>query len=258
MVFFASSIGRSGTCYLANLFSHCTDVPAEHAAEPLCHDQVMVDVNNGIPREEVTRKAQIIEATVAEQGAYFESTQIFIRVLAESFLEFFPAISVIHLLRDPMEVACSYVNRKSYPSHPDRPWRLPLNLKHSLFEFPQSLTPMQENLCDWLENELRYLRLVMKFEKTAEFRFSNFGSAEHVCKLFEDLEVPYREADVIFHTTKQDLDRNANRRKTRISRKNLRQSRDLVGLLNESGFPCSLFRQDYYQDFDFTRWIAES
>lgn len=257
MVFFASSIGRSGTRYLANLFASCTDVPAEHAAEPLCHDKIMIDVNNGIEREEVIKKARIIEVIVAEHGAYFESTQMFTRVLAETFLEIFPAIRVIHLLRDPLEVACSYMNRKSYPSRADRPWRLPLNLKHSLFRFPQSLTPLQENLCDWLENELRYLRLVPRFERTAEFSFANFGSAEHVSGLFEELDVPFRESDVVYHTTEQDLDQNANRRKTRISRRNVRQSRELVELLSEHGFPSSLFQHDCYQEFEFTRWIAE-
>ncbi len=256
MVIFASSIGRSGTRYLSNLFTHCTDVPAFHAAEPHCFDQVMIDVNNGLPHAEVTEKANIIEAIVAERGAYFESTQLFIRVLAETFLDVFPAISVIHLLRDPMEVTSSYMNRKSYPSHSDRPWRLPLNLKKSLFEFPLPLTPIQENLCDWLENELRYMALRPRFEKTMDFQFANIDSAAHICEMFAQLDVYHRESDVIHHTRSKDLDRNANRRKTKISRKIEKQSDELLNRLRDSTFPRDLFRQDCYQNFDFIRRLT--
>lgn len=256
MVIFASSIGRSGTRYLSNLFTHCTNVAAFHAAEPHCFDQVMVDINNGLPHAEVLEKAKIIEAVVSERGAYFESTQLFVRVLAKTFLDIFPAISVIHLLRDPMEVTSSYMNRKSYPSHADRPWRLPLNLEMSLFEFPLPLTPIQENLCDWLENELRYMALLPRFDKTTDFQFANIDSAAHICKMFAELGVPYREADVIHHTSSKDLDRNANRRKTRISRKLKRQSAELIDRLRDSAFPRDLFRQDCYQHFDFIRSLT--
>ena len=257
MVIFASSIGRSGTRYLANLFAHCTDVLAWHLAEPHCHNQIMVDVNNGLQRKEVIVKARIIEAIVVEHGAYFEATPMFTRVLASTFLEVFPTISLIHLLRDPMKVARSYVSRKSYPSATDRPWRMPLNLEHALFEFPQRLTPFQENLCDWLENEMRYLELKPQLASAIDFHFANFGSADRICELFDQLCVPYREADVVDHTKTRDLDRNVNRRKTRISRKNLTESRELLNQLRDRGFPGSLFRLDCYQEFEFTRQIAE-
>ena len=257
VVIFASSIGRSGTRYLANLFAHCTDVPAWHAVEPLCHDQIMIDVNNGLQRVEVIEKARNIQAIVAQRGAYFEATQIFTRVLAETFLEVFPEVSVIQLLRDPMAVASSYVNRKSYPSHADRPWRMALNQKRALFKFPQKLTPFQENLCDWLENEMRYQELKPQFAKTANFSFANFESPERICELFERLDVPYRESDVVYHTTKRDLDQNANPRKTRITRRYITQSKKLLSLLRDHEFPGSLFRLDCYQEFEFTRRIAE-
>jgi hypothetical protein len=256
MVIFASSIGRSGTRYLAELFAHCTDIAAEHAAVPLCNDQVMIDVYNGVARNEVEEKAQIIEDIVANRGHYFESNQLFTRILADTFLDRFPLLSVIHLLRDPIEVACSYMNRKSYPSHPDRPWRLPLNLKHSLFQFPETLTPFQENLCDWLENELRYLELKPRFDRTVEFGFKNLVSTEDICRLFENLDVPYREADVSYHTAKQDLDRNANRRKTRVSRKHSRQAQELIEILREDDFPISSFQHHCYEEFEFTRQLT--
>jgi hypothetical protein len=257
MLIFVSSVGRSGTRYLAQLFDKCTDVPACHAAEPHCYDQVMIDVNNGIEREEITEKAKIIQGTLSEHGAYLEATQLFTRVLAETFLDIFPAISVIHLLRDPMEVARSYVNRKSCPSRNDMPWRLPLNLKHALFEFPLPLTPFQENLCDWLENELRYLELLPRFTNVTDFYFSNFGNAERICELFQQLDVPYREADVVFHTEKRDLDRNANWRKTRISRRNKKEAGQLLEILRDCGFPGSLFQKPCYEEFEFTRQVAE-
>ena len=256
MVIFVSSIGRSGTRYLADLFSHCTDVDAEHAAEPLCHGEIMVDVYNGVERPEVAAKAQIIESRESRRGTYFESTQLFNRVFAETFLDVFPSVSVIHMLRDPLEVACSYMNRRSYPSHPDRPWRMPLNLGRSLYRFPQGLTPLQENICDWLENELRFLELKPRFARVAEFNFANLQSAEHVCSMFESLGVDYRREDVLRHSVEQDLDRNENRRRTRISRKDLGQAEELLGILAQHGFPAAVFRQDCYGAFEFCRRLA--
>ena len=155
-----------------------------------------------------------------------------------------------------MEVASSYMNRKSYPSHPNRPWRLPLNLKKSMFRFPEGLTPFQENLCDWLENELQYLALKPRFHCTVEFRCSDFGSIERICALFEELKVPYRMADVVRHTASQDLDRNANRRKTRTPRKFQRQAEELLDILIREGFPVSKFRESCFEDFNFTRQLA--
>jgi len=253
MVIFVSSIGRSGTRYLADLFSHCTDVIAQHAAEPLCHGDIMVDVYSGVRRDEVRQKARCVKAEIVSGGAYFESTQVFLRVLAEVFLEEFPSVSVIHLLRDPLGVACSYVNRQSYPSHPDRPWRMPLNLKRSLFNFPLPLTPMQENLCDWLENELLYMELEARFHRTVEFSFGDLGSAEQICRMFEELGVQYRQEDVIYHTSKQDLDRNANPRKTRVSRRHRREAESLARRLLDHGFPGEKFRRECYQPFDFVQ-----
>ena len=258
MVIFVSSVGRSGTRYLADLFSHCTDVDAEHAAEPVCNGEIMIDIYNGIDRPEVSEKAGIIKARVAERGAYFESTQLFNRVLAPTFLDHFPSVSVIHMLRDPLEVACSYINRRSYPGHPNRPWRMPLNLERSLFRFPQPLTPLQENLCDWLENELRFAELEPRLDRVVEFSFANLESVEHLCAMFEGLGVAYRREDVIHHTTRKDLERNANRRRTRISRKSRRQSEDLVGILAEHGFPTAVFRRECYAAFDFCRLLAAS
>lgn len=258
MVIFVSSVGRSGTRYLADLFSSCTDVHAEHAAPPLCHGEVMVDVYRGLERPEVIAKAGIIDAAVAEYGAYLESTQVFNRVLAESFLDYFPSVSVIHLLRDPLEVACSYMNRRSYPSHSDRPWRMPLNLERSLFRFPLPLTPLQENLCDWLENELRFLELEPRFQQTVEFSFPNLQSVEPICDLFEQLGVNYRREAVIRHTANQDLDRNANRRRTRISRKDRRQAEELVEILAQHDFPATAFQRDCYSAFEFCRLLAAS
>jgi hypothetical protein len=65
MVIFVSSIGRSGTRYLADLSSHCTDVATRHDAEPLCHSYVMVDVYSDLPRDEVRQKANLVTAEAA-------------------------------------------------------------------------------------------------------------------------------------------------------------------------------------------------
>jgi hypothetical protein len=256
MVIFVSSIGRSGTRYLANLFASCTTIPSYHIAEPYCHGDVQRDICNGKRRAEVPQKAKIIAKIEREQGSYFESTQVFIRVLAEDFLSRFPSISVVHLLRDPEEVARSYVNRESYPSHCNRPWRLPLNTRSALLKSPPNLSPFQENLCDWLDNELHYHTLQGKFTRTVDLLFSDFGNPPAIESFFSELGVTCDAKKIRQHTAARDLDRNANKLETRVTDADRQEMQSLASTLLSGGLDASVFRQDVYRRFSFLQALT--
>lgn len=256
MVIFASSIGRSGTAYLANLFDRCTSIPSFHACEPLCHGDVQRCVCEGMPRPELQQKAEIIAKIEREKGAYFESSQVFMRVLAKDFLLRFSEVAVVHLLRDPEEVARSYVNRDSFPSHPSRPWRLPLNTRCAILNAPQNLTPFQENLCDWLDNELHYLALKHLFSRTVDLHFADFGSAAALERLFADLGVSFDAKRIQQHTQARDLGRNPNKVKTTVSSADRQQMLSLVSTLKESKFDASTFRLACYARFPFIQALT--
>ena len=251
MLYLVSSIGRSGTRYLSQLFASCTSIPSFHLAEPYCHGPVYRAINQGETPEDLELKIARITEIERASGAYFESTPVFIRGLAPTLLARGFQIKVIHLLRDPLEVARSYANRESYPSHPNRPWRLPLNLPHALLTAPSELTPFQENLCDWLENELRFHALETRFVTTVDWHFSDYDHPERMARSFAALGVEFNQALLEQHTAARDLDRNPNQKPTEISPEDLAQARDLVNILLDRGFDPTPFSRPCYASLPF-------
>lgn len=258
MVIFVSSIGRSGTRYLANLFRSCTQVAAHHLAEPYCHGEVYRDICDGKHRPELDQKASLIAEIERQQGAYFESNPVFVRGLARHFLPRFREIAVIHLLRDPQEVARSYANRDSYPSHPNRPWRLPLNTRAARLRSPERLTPFQENLCDWLDNELHYQALQSSFARTIDLYFADFDNTEDLAASFARLGVACNVSALRQHTASRDLDRNPNKVETTLSAADHQETLTLAEVLRAGGFDPTPFRDPAYQRFPFLRMLTEA
>ncbi len=251
MLYFVSSIGRSGTRYLSQLFSSCTTIPSHHLAEPYCHGEVFRAINHGEYPEDLQTKINRIAETEHASGSYFEATPVFIRGLAPTLLERGFEIKVIHLLRDPLEVARSYANRDSYPSHSNRPWRLPLNLPRSLLKVPPGLSPFQENLCDWLENELRYHAFAPRFAGTVDWLFTDYDSPAVMAHSFAALGTEVNQALLAQHTAARDLDRNPNQKPTEISEQDRDQASTLVARLIQDGFDPSPFSQPCYATLPF-------
>ena len=209
-----------------------------------------------IPKE-IGKKLDSISKIVAEKGSYMESTPMFMRVLSNPVVEKFENVKVIHLLRDPMEVARSYVNRESYPSHESRPWRIPLNSPQSRFKFPLKLTPLQENLCDWLENELRFLENESKFSATVDFYFSDYNNVDALAKMFAELRLKFDRTKLEYHLKTKDLDQNSNSVTTEISETDKAEAVQLIRMLGKSGFPTEKFLNKMYQRFWFTRILSK-
>jgi len=258
MVVFVSSIGRSGTRFLAHLFDACTDVPSFHALEPHCHGDNIPKIINGETPPDLEKKIQVIARHMSESGAYFESTQLFNRILSDAVISRFEDVRMIHLLRDPLEVARSYVNRDSYPGRDNRPWRVPLNNSKSRFIFPlDGLSPFQLNLCDWLENELFFQDLQQKVAKISLLRFRDFGNHEAIVQLFHELQISFDEQKLGHLLTAQDLDRNENKIKTVLSENDIDDAQALIDLLHKSSFPEEAFESPFYREFDFIRLLIE-
>lgn len=256
MVIFVSSIGRSGTHFLARLFEACSDVSSHHLLEPHCHGGVMERAMQGERPAEIDEKIAVIDRIVAERGSYFETTPMFTRVLSGAVLERFGDVKVIQALRDPLEVARSYTNRESYPSHPDRPWRVPLNTPQARFRFPPGLTPFQENLCDWLDNELRFQELQPALAGTVTLLFDDYNDPEAMAGVFERLGVACDRERLAHHLAAHDLDRNANKVATEISAADRAEATELIARLAEAGFPTGRFAAAPYDAFWFTRTLA--
>lgn len=257
MVIFVSSIGRSGTRFIANLIDACTEIPSFHAKEPHCHgDENFSFIYDGRVPPDLTDKISQIREIHDQEGGYMESSQLFNRILSTEILRNFDDVRVIHLLRDPLEVAKSYLNRDSYPDHPERltrPWRISLNSPLAEFQFNfGNLTPFQQNLCDWLDNELKFARITPKLSKTTVLNFENMASFESLSQSFADLAVPFDTDALKWHLdTGKDLDTNSNARATEISIQDIFEANTLLEKLHSSSFPKEIFKGRNYLSFPF-------
>jgi len=259
MVIFVSSIGRSGTRFIASLFDACTDIPSFHALEPHCHGDNMATVLNGESCLDLEKKIQVIKKHVKESEAYFESTQLFNRILFDAVTSNFEDVRMIQLLRDPLEVARSYVNRDSYPGRADRPWRVPLNNPKSKFIFPlDDLNPFQLNLCDWLDNELLFQDLQQKVAKTYPLQFRDFANPEAMVRLFQELQLPFDEKKLNHIFAEQSLDKNENKIKTTLSKNDIDDAQTLLNLLHKETFPTETFKSSIYQAFSFLQALVNA
>lgn len=257
MLIFVSSIGRSGTRYLSELVRSMTTIPAYHLAEPYCRGAVYEAINRGETPEELTEKVdRVLSVADSAGGWYFESTPVFVRGFGEAVLETGRPVGVIQLLRDPYEVAKSYVNRDSYPSHPGRPWRLPLNLPRADLRVGSGLTHFQENLADWTENELRLNALRDKLFVIEPFMFTDLNCPAQLAGILAGWGVPLR--DTSLSELDLDLDRNANPVPSLADSEEAEAAEALLRILDGCEFDRSLFALPRYDGFEWARKLRRS
>tara|TARA_R100001163_G_scaffold65745_1_gene64437 strand:- start:5617 stop:6459 length:843 start_codon:yes stop_codon:yes gene_type:complete len=263
MYIFVSSIGRSGTKFLSEVFKNCTDIPSYHSIEPHCIGDCQTRYNQGYrarDSHEIQEKIKQIQKLADKGGNLFESSHIFLRCYATPALaKLDPPIYVIHLTRDPLETARSYVNRGSYPNANDKPWRLRMNLRRNLLYLSEKndLSPIQRNLSDWLENELRYWNLKSKFTDTYDFYFSDINNIDIWIEMFEKFDIKYdfEKLKNFIGDTDQDLVdvMNKNSKPTNVTDTDLAQSRELIKILKRNIVDLSPFNNSYYSKYQFIR-----
>ncbi|MCG8601793.1 MAG: hypothetical protein MI807_16755 [Verrucomicrobiales bacterium] len=250
---FTSSIGRSGTRYLSEAVGNLSDIASFHLAEPYCNGEAFVRINEGEQVAELDEKLHQIKRDAAETGHYFESNPMFVRGFGETVLKSGNDFGVIQLLRDPMEVAKSYRNRDSYPGHPGRPWRLPLNTAKSLLRVEAGLTPYQENLVDWLENELRLHAFRDDSFPVTPLYFSELGNSEKIAAILSGFGVPVKEAA----RDSSELDRNENVIATDVEEQDWEEASTLLQILRGAAFSRDLFLDPVYDPFPFIGRLRE-
>jgi len=258
MYIFVSSIGRTGTKFLSELFKKITNFPSYHSIEPHCTGNAYIKYNQGKrarDSETIQKKIRKIKSK-SQNHTLFESSHVFLRCYATPAISKLPDVHVIHITRDPIETAKSYSNRGSFPGNKEKPWRLPLNLKRSLLYLPEKnqLTKLQQNLCDWLENEMRYAELKPKFTKTYDMYHSDLNDPEVYIKMFQHFGIKESELkqDKLRQVlTENKLNRNQNPKKTILNTQDQQEAQQLIEILHRNKIKIDLFRQPYYTKYQF-------
>jgi hypothetical protein len=258
MMIFASSIGRSGTRYLGELFSYASDIKGHHIPEPQCAGNVLSDYNNYIKNPILNDKKEAIRASI-RNDQYFESSQLFIRCFVDEVLELREELSVpvgvIHIVRDPLTCARSYTNRKSGPDEPRCRWRPSMSIKKNFLKIDEDdLSLFQKNLWDWFECEIRYHSYKDRFDRAYDHLFSNHNNYDKLKDMFRYFDVNIDEEKLREAVSKKTLPRGENKQASIVSERDMEEAEAFISRLNGRGLE-EIFSAACYSEFEILRMI---
>jgi len=120
---FCINTGRSGSDYLARLFSHVLGCCAFHEPMPICNGQAMKQYLSGDPKlinTLVQQKIEMIQESMRDCKLYVESNHCFIKGFGWFIPQCLPEdrIGVVILTRDKTKIADSYFKLGDTPLQP--------------------------------------------------------------------------------------------------------------------------------------------
>lgn len=205
-VIFTATTGRSGTLTLAKLFSTVPGCVAMHEAPPIMNGPVLVAANFGNTAllERVYRQIKSINILRASIGFryYMEANHLFVKTfIQQAVQDFGDRLAVIHLVRDPIEVAASIFQLQDYPgTERGNYWWLDYRAPSNLIQIADVLDSngdfshgFYRALWYWHEVEARIaaMRLQLPALKVCRFETNWLNDVAKVFELFEDLGIEF-------------------------------------------------------------------
>ena len=171
-VVFTLADGRSGTSFLAGLFAaNVKNCVALHEPKPYFNGPAIDWYDNGQAdkiEEQFGQTRQRIEAAAsAGVPVYLESSHLFLKSYCDVAMRHYPDMKLIYLIRNPLEVAKSHINRMPVCGtvSADSPWTVNPDLP--IFQ-GLGLTEYQKFLVQWFEIQNRAVRFLDKYDKWAD------------------------------------------------------------------------------------------
>jgi hypothetical protein len=205
-VIFTATTGRSGTLTLSKLFSTVPACIAMHEAPPIMNGPVLEAANFGNVAllERVYRQIKSINILRASIGYryYMEANHLFVKTfIQQAVQDFGDRLAVIHLVRDPIEVATSIFRLQDYPgTERGNYWWLDYRAPSNLLQIADVLDsdsdfshPFYRALWYWHEVEARIaaMRAQMPTLKVCRFETNWLNNVSKVYALFDELHVEY-------------------------------------------------------------------
>jgi len=204
---FASTTGRSGTTTLTNILASCENVSAFHEPYPIMNGRALKEYNNNNKNRAENMfnyiKVPNILRSIASSDTYFESNHMFIKSYIEFAYNYFgEKMSVIHLRRNPLEVADSIISIQNEPGTVSgNHWWLGYKWNGNLIkidEFLDSYTGIEASflkaLWYWFEIEARinYWQIKLPDLKVKKIETNQLNNLQTVTELLDELNVPYK------------------------------------------------------------------
>jgi hypothetical protein len=205
-VIFTATTGRSGTLTLAKLFSTVEGCTALHEPPPIMNGPVLEAANSGNAAliDRVYRQIKSVNILRASVGHryYMEANHLFIKTFYEHAIrDFGDRLSVIHLVRPPIEVATSIYRLENYPgTERGNFWWLDHHAPSNLIKIADLLDwdvefshPFYKALWYWHEVELRISALSARIPSLHIARFETdwLNDTARVFELLDGLGIEY-------------------------------------------------------------------
>ena len=160
--------------------------------------------------------------SVQIKDIYVESTHAFIKSFGDAMYSLRPDLYLIHITRDPLEVAKSFFNRGSIPG-PNNPFLLDPAFRRNILKIDGRMTDFQRCLWYWFENELRHREFIEKnpVEKIYDMDTKDLADTEKLKSMFRFFGIAYESIEL-------EADRNKNRVSTEITDKDREEARNLL------------------------------
>tara|TARA_R110001606_G_scaffold389214_1_gene555139 strand:- start:333 stop:1076 length:744 start_codon:yes stop_codon:yes gene_type:complete len=244
MKIFVASSGRCGTGFLCSGFKRYTNISAFHEQNPVLVGSLLREANcSGLESLALQVKAKDISRNYS---FYIDTAHQFMRGFYRYALAEMPNLKVLKLIRNPLEVAVSRINRKVVPGSSG--WLGRYDDENNLIKIPkkkwEELSDFQKILLDWIEHEERFDRVKDSFSQIVYIDFKELTNNPDVTfkRIFDELKIKRYE---IKETSL--LNRNSNKKKSAYCLKQKSELEYLIKTLNTLGYSLSWLKSPYYK-----------
>jgi len=156
---------------------------------------------------------------------YLESTHAFTKSFGDAMCTLIPNISLVHLTRNPLEVAKSFFNRGSIPG-PTNIYLLDPHFKRNEIKLSIDMTDFQKCLWYWFETEMRHVTFIEKHDikKIYEIDIEELNDKQKVAEMFKTFGITHKNLLL-------DVDRNKNKKPTILTKQDLKEARELIEVI---------------------------
>lgn len=269
---FVLASGRSGTQYLSSLFQdNVKNCVSRHEPYPSMFGKPIYWYQEK-KFDDIRRLFAIKQRRISRCRAdvYLETNNAFLKSFSDIAMEFFPDLKLIHIIRNPLEVARSQLNRHIWLNKIRLPlrryyrgddgkkyFRWTLTGKEDIFQSVtlDALTPYQYLVLQWIEIENRAIRFLDTYNKHSEcytlMAPGDLNNGEVIGNLFRFFGLERKDGRINFRGKK-----NGNKIPTVVSEEDLRQFRQVIGSLPDSCL--RIFRNAPYTGCEWAKLLVEN
>lgn len=233
LLIFVATTGRSATTTLSEIFERILGCSSHHEPNPNMNGQIMINRNNDDSRfakfTYETVKSVNIRRLAKGFKYYVETNHMFIKTFIDYVVDDFPQkVKVIHLVRNPVEVAESITRLNQHPgSNIGNQWWSDYHAPENIIKIADVLDNNNEfkdnfykSLWYWYEIEARVSFWKQKLPNVPFIYFNvrDISNGEKLCGLMEELKLKYDRNKIVDATNIRANQKNCAKKPSLINR----------------------------------------